>query len=141
MYWGIIGTGLVIWGTYQGVKAILDTETFDSINDAKTGLASSEKSEEGECSKGKNAKSKIDRRRAAKERAEDWKREATEHPEKYSKENLERMRKGKAPIGHDGKPMERHHEDGTHQGPRKPMTQTDHRIGENYLKNHPWLKK
>lgn len=33
------------------------------------------------------------------------------------------------------------HVDGTPGGGLTPMTFTDHRGGENYLKNHPWLKK
>ena len=43
------------------------------------------------------------------------------------------------PIGSDGLPMELHHVDGTMNGGTKPMTQSDHRHGDNYKKNHPWL--
>ncbi len=62
-----------------------------------------------------------------------WKHEAQKNPCKYSKENLERMKKGLAPIGPDGKPMELHHkvplsEGGTNDFDNlQPMTHTEHR--------------
>ena len=72
-----------------------------------------------------------------------WKSEAASNASKYSPENLERMRQGKAPIGEDGYPMELHHKtplskDGTNDPENlQPMTQTEHRRGDNYRKNHP----
>ena len=41
-------------------------------------------------------------------------------------QNQERMSKGKAPIGKDGKPVELHHEGQTSEGNLKEMTQTEH---------------
>ncbi len=81
--------------------------------------------------------SRIDRSRDRKEREADWKLEAKTNPENYKSADLERMKQGKAPIGADGHPMERHHVDGTHEGGIKKMTRTDHRYGPNYRKNHP----
>ena len=45
------------------------------------------------------------RKEFSKIREEYWKREARENPDKYSPEDLERMKMGRAPIGPDGKPM------------------------------------
>jgi|WetSurMetagenome_2_1015567.scaffolds.fasta_scaffold24023_7 hypothetical protein len=43
-------------------------------------------------------------------------------------------KRGNAPIGKDGHPVELHHKkDGT----LAEKTRTDHRLGENYKKNHP----
>ncbi len=42
-------------------------------------------------------------------REEYWKREARENPDKYSPEDLERMRQGRAPKGTDGKSMTLNH--------------------------------
>jgi len=53
------------------------------------------------------------------------------------------MRNGRAPIGEDGHPMELHHlrplsRGGTNDFRNlRPMTRTDHRLGENYGLNHP----
>jgi hypothetical protein len=47
------------------------------------------------------------------------------------------MEKGHAPTGPDGHPMELHHVDRTPEGGVKSMSRTDHRLGENYKKNHP----
>ena len=47
------------------------------------------------------------------------------------------MEKGRPPIGTDGHPMELHHVDRTPEGGVKPMSRTEHRLGENYQKNHP----
>jgi 5-methylcytosine-specific restriction endonuclease McrA len=53
------------------------------------------------------------------------------------------MKKGKAPIGVDGKPMEIHHKRPLSEGGTNAIenleikTQTDHRIGGNFRKNHP----
>ena len=51
-------------------------------------------------------------------------------------ENQGRMQEGKAPIGNDGKSVELHHDGQTQNGPVKEMTQTDHRGGDNFAKNH-----
>jgi RHS repeat-associated protein len=83
--------------------------------------------------------SKIDRAQFRKDREAYWRNEATTNRGKYSQDDLARMRQGRAPIGPDGKPMELHHRDGTPRGPLDPMSRSDHRGGENYMKNHPWL--
>jgi hypothetical protein len=41
------------------------------------------------------------------------------------------------PIGPDGYSMEWHHVSRTPDGGVKPMTRTEHRLGENNKKNHP----
>jgi hypothetical protein len=46
------------------------------------------------------------------------------------------MKQGKAPVGNDGKPVELHHEGQASEGNLKEMTQTEHRGGENFQKNH-----
>lgn len=51
--------------------------------------------------------------------------------------NVERMGKGKPPLGKDGKPVEIHHVNQKANGPVKEMTRTDHRGKGNYAKNHP----
>jgi RHS repeat-associated protein len=84
--------------------------------------------------------SKIDRDTFKTDRQAYWKKEAEENPSAYSADNLSRMRLGKAPVGADGHPMELHHVDGTPSGSLDKKTRTDHRLGDNYLKNHPWLK-
>jgi hypothetical protein len=56
-------------------------------------------------------------------REEYWKREARENPDKYSPENLELMKMGRAPIGPDGKPMTINH--------KKPLSEG----GTNCLEN------
>ena len=46
--------------------------------------------------------------------------------------------RGRAPISKkDGKPIEIHHGEQNPEGPFYEKTQTDHRLGENYKKNHP----
>jgi len=85
------------------------------------------------------ATSKIDRAAFKSERNAFWKTEAKANPGKYSEEDLAKMQKGGAPIGPDGHPMELHHVDGTPDGGVTPMSRTDHRGGENYKDNHPWL--
>jgi hypothetical protein len=47
------------------------------------------------------------------------------------------MQDGGAPKGPDAHPMELHHVDRTPQGGVKPMSRTEHRLGENFKKNHP----
>lgn len=72
-----------------------------------------------------------------------WKEEARTNPEAYSDEDLAQMRKGNAPTGEDGEPMEWHHKKPLSEGGTNDrenlvkMTQTEHRLGPNYLKNHP----
>ncbi|MAX37677.1 MAG: hypothetical protein CME33_14055 [Gimesia sp.] len=85
--------------------------------------------------------SQIDRDAFGQQRRDFWKTEAKSNPERYSdsSKNLERMTLGKAPIGNDGFPMELHHPRGDPNAILIPMTRTDHRLGDNYLKNHPWL--
>jgi hypothetical protein len=83
--------------------------------------------------------SKIDRDSFAKQRQQYWKSEAEKSPSKYSPANLEKMKKGSAPVGSDGHPMELHHPGGEPNATLVPMTATDHRLGDNYEKNHPWL--
>lgn len=83
--------------------------------------------------------SRINRGVFAAERKAFWKAEAANNPNNYSAADLARMREGKPPIGSDGHPMELHHQDGTPEGAIEPMTRTDHRLGDNYRKNHPWV--
>ncbi len=83
--------------------------------------------------------SKIDRQAFRIQRGNFWKDEVINNPSKYSTEDLIRMKSGRAPIGSDGKAMELHHENGTGDSPLIPMTMTEHRGGENYRSNHPWL--
>jgi hypothetical protein len=84
--------------------------------------------------------SQIDRKVFKPEREAYWKTEAKNNGGNYSAEDLQRMRGGKPPKGSDGHPMELHHVEGTHSGGLQPMTRTEHRLGENYKKNHPWVK-
>lgn len=81
--------------------------------------------------------SKIDRAAFRAEREAFWKAEAKNNPGKYSAEDLAKMEKGRAPTGADGHPMELHHKDRTPNGGVEAMSRTDHRLGENYKKNHP----
>jgi hypothetical protein len=72
-----------------------------------------------------------------------WKNEAASNSRLYTPENLERMRKGRPPIGKDGYPMELHHKNPLAKGGTndisniEPMTRTEHRLGPNYKRNHP----
>jgi len=84
-------------------------------------------------------KSKIDREAFGKQRESFWKGEAEKAPQKYSADNLKRMKEGKAPMGKDGHPMELHHPGGEPNAAPLPMTRTEHRVGDNYQRNHPWL--
>ncbi|MBK8255404.1 MAG: hypothetical protein IPK82_22435 [Polyangiaceae bacterium] len=74
-----------------------------------------------------------------------WKNEAATNPGKYTPAQLEDMMKGNAPIGSDGFRMELHHykplaEGGTNDfGNLRPLTRTEHRLGDNYRVNHPNL--
>lgn len=93
------------------------------------------------CAKGiKNATKKvsqIDRAAFKAEREAFWRAEAKSNSGKYSADDLAKMEKGRAPTGKDGYPIELHHVDQTPSGGVKPMSRTDHRLGENYKKNHP----
>jgi RHS repeat-associated protein len=85
------------------------------------------------------------RKAFSKAKAKFWQNEAKVNPSKYSASDLARMEKGKGPIGPDGKPMELHHDKPLAEGGDnsvdnlKPMSRTDHRLGENYKANHPNL--
>lgn len=85
--------------------------------------------------------SQIDRDAFARQRTEFWKSEAQKSPAKYkdNPDNLDRMKAGKAPIGNDGFSMELHHKGGTPNSTLIPLTRTEHRLGDNYSRNHPWL--
>ena len=83
--------------------------------------------------------SRIDRSAFRTTREDFWRQEAKSNPSKYTVDDLDRMRQGKSPMGSDGFPMELHHEGGNPGATPEPMTRTDHRLGENYLKNHPYL--
>jgi RHS repeat-associated protein len=82
-------------------------------------------------------KSQINRNLAAKERRAFWKREAQQKASRYSPGDIERMQQGKPPVGADGHSVELHHTDGTHAGGVEAMSRTEHRLGDNYSKNHP----
>ncbi len=58
-------------------------------------------------------------------------------PYESTPENQDRMQQGKAPVGKDGKPVELHHKGQQANGQTREMTQTEHRGGENFKKNHP----
>ncbi len=83
------------------------------------------------------APSKIDRAAFKAEREAFWKAEAKNNPQNYTAEDLAKMEKGRAPTGPDGKPMELHHVDRTPEGGLRPMSKTEHSLGDNFKKNHP----
>ena len=58
-------------------------------------------------------------------------------PFEPTKNNINRMENGRAPIGTDGHSVELHHDGQKANSPLKEMTRTDHRGGANYKKNHP----
>lgn len=74
-----------------------------------------------------------------------WRAQARNNSASYSESNVSRMVKGKAPIGADGYPMELHHKIPLAKGGSNAFdnleikTRTDHRLGENFKKNHPDL--
>jgi hypothetical protein len=82
----------------------------------------------------------VDRGAFAKVRSQYWRNEASQNPGNYSTSDLARMGQGKPPIGNDNKPMELHHVAGSNNSPVVPMTQGDHRGGDNFMLNHPWLR-
>jgi RHS repeat-associated protein len=108
-----------------------------STNQNESGGQSSPKQNAGTPNGTARAPSKIDRAQFKAEREAFWKAEAKNHPEKYSAKDLAKMEKGRAPTGADGHPVELHHVDRTPTGPKEPLTRTDHRLGDNYKKNHP----
>jgi hypothetical protein len=134
--------GALEGGLKAGVKVGL--EKLEKVEGEKAGAKIVKGAMEGvekETEKGTSGASKIDRAAFRTERETFWKTEAKNNPGNYSSENLERMKQGKAPIGPDGHPMELHHVDRTPEGGTKPMSRTEHRLGENYQKNHPPIKK
>jgi hypothetical protein len=90
-----------------------------------------------ECQQQQARPSKIDRNAFNSQRRAYWQAEAKNNPSKYTPADLARMAEGKPPIGSDGFPTELHHVDQAPQGDIQPMTRTDHRLGDNYSKNHP----
>lgn len=86
-------------------------------------------------------RSKIDRAAFAKERKAYWKNEANNNADKYTPADIAKMTRGRAPTGSDGHPMELHHSNGTPEGGVKPITRTEHRLGDNYKRNHPHLQQ
>lgn len=76
-------------------------------------------------------------------RPQAWKDEARLNPGSWSPEQLERMEKGRPPVGDDGFPMEIHHRTPLSQGGKNVrdnfmfLTRTEHRLGNNFRKNHP----
>jgi len=85
------------------------------------------------------------RKAFAKAKSSAWMDEATQNACRYTSDQLERMRKGLAPLGNDGFPMEIHHRIPLAEGGSNVMsnfeflTRTLHRLGENYKINHPNL--
>ena len=116
------------------VAAILAKRAYDSTYDDSAFHDSSAVSSHDE-----RYKSRIDREAFSKQRSEFWKNEASENAGQYSPENLEKMQRGRAPIGDDGFPKELHHPDGSPDAVLVPMTKTEHILKGNYLKNHPFL--
>jgi len=114
---------------------------------AEGGGAAAEAAAEGaaeggaEAANAAKAGSQIDRAAFGGERNAYWRQEAGNNPEAYSESDLARMKAGKPPIGSDGYPTELHHVDGTPEGDLQAMTRTDHRLGDNYKANHPWIGK
>lgn len=89
--------------------------------------------------------SKVDREAFDAAKKPFWKERGL-HPRKNdayvnTKANILRMKAGLAPIGKDGFPVELHHPDGVDVPleQMKIMTRTEHRLGDNYRNNHPWL--
>lgn len=129
--------GLVSEEAQKGCEAYCDSqgEEVESCTSIEVNLIV-KKVERSSCICTKT-KSQIDRNAFKKERETYWKNEAQNNPSQYSEENLERMANGKPPIGSDGYPMELHHVNRTSSGGTEAMTRTEHRLGENFKKNHP----
>jgi hypothetical protein len=83
----------------------------------------------------------VDRTAFSRARSEYWRKEASQNPGNYSSGDLARMNQGKPPIGSDNKPMELHHIGGNNNSPVVPMTREEHRVGDNFITNHPWLRE
>ena len=72
-----------------------------------------------------------------------WTNEGATNAGAYSAADLVRMRAGQAPIGPDGFPLELHHKNPLNKGGTNDisnleiLSRTDHRLGENYRRNHP----
>jgi hypothetical protein len=85
------------------------------------------------------------RKAFAKAKPQAWMDEAAANASKYTSGQLERMKKGLAPLGDDGFPMEIHHRIPIAEGGSNAfsnfefLTQTLHRRGPNYKINHPNL--
>ena len=129
---------LNIGSYYANVAAIAETAGLSELGTAAATVEVRASTTEAAAA---NTGSKIDRAAFAVERKGYWKAEAQSNSGAYSADNVSRMQSGKAPIGSDGHPMELHHVDGTPNGGVSPMTRTEHRLGENYQKNHPWLNQ
>jgi RHS repeat-associated protein len=129
---------------FKGTAELLGREAVAEVGEAAAKGAAEEAAEvaarETAESEAERYVSKIDRKVADADREAYWKAEAKNNPEKYASEDLAKMEKGRAPTGADGKPVELHHNDGTPEGGVTPMDRTDHRGGDNYKKNHPWLE-
>lgn len=90
--------------------------------------------------------SKIDRNEFNKAKKEFWQRKGNIRPEKNpayvnTRENRMLMKRGRAPIGRDGFPTELHHPTGevVPLNEMDILTRTEHRLGENYKLNHPFI--
>jgi hypothetical protein len=94
----------------------------------------------------RSSRSRITQAQRARGRSAYWKNEAEKDPlsrklspDIYTESNIARMRRGRPPFGDDNFPMELHHPRGSPDEPVEPMTRAGHRLGPNYLRNHPWL--
>jgi RHS repeat-associated protein len=125
----VVGGAANIWAGLRGLSQSLMSAEQGAGSGSGPNAAPPEKG-------GGKPTSKIDRATFKAEREAFWKAEAKNNPSKYSEEDLARMKMGRAPKGPDGHPMELHHVHRTPEGGVKPLSRTDHRLGENYKKNH-----
>ena len=121
------------------IAAIIVKRAYDDLHSSSDAAAESEPSNGVAGSESEVYKSRIDRNEFRKQRQEFWKTDLQQHPERYSPDAADRINSNKAPIGEDGFPEELHHRGGGPNDALIPMTRTDHRLGDNYSKNHPWL--